>query len=69
MDALQMQDAIMGASANLAEWQKEFMKRTVGPYLQQQARAIVARWTPEIREMLKQESPEAYAAIYKQKGM
>jgi len=65
MDVLEMTDAIMAGAANAAKWREEFMRRSVAPLLQRRARMMLAGWTPEQLEMLKQESPAAYAAIFK----
>ena len=70
MDATQMNDAILSAGGQIAEWQREFMKTAVGSVMKQRARLQWARMTPEMREALKQAAPEQYAQIERfiQKG-
>ena len=70
MDATQMTDAVLSAGAEVAEWQREFMKIAVGSVIAQRARLQWARMTPEMREALKQAAPEQYAQIERfiQKG-
>jgi len=70
MNATQMTDAILSAGAEVAEWQREFMKTAVGSVMKQRARLQWARMTPEMREALKQAAPEQYAQIERfiQKG-
>lgn len=70
MDATQMNDAILSAGGQIAEWQREFMKIAVGSVMKQRARLQWARMTPEMREALKQAAPEQYAQIERfiQKG-
>ena len=63
MNATQMTDAILSAGAEVAEWQREFMKIAVGSVIAQRARLQWARMTPEMREALKQAAPEQYAQI------
>ena len=70
MDATQMNDAILSAGGQIAEWQRDFMKISVGSVIAQRARIQWARMTPEMREALKQAAPEQYAQIERfiQKG-
>ena len=63
MNATQMTDAVLSVGAEVAEWQREFMKIAVGSVIAQRARLQWARMTPEMREALKQAAPEQYAQI------
>lgn len=65
MDTLKMADSVMAGAANVAEWQRDFMRRFVGPIMQQRAQIAWASLTPEQKEMLKQAAPEQYAQIVK----
>ena len=63
MNTTQMTDAVLSAGAEVAEWQRDFMKISVGSVIAQRARLQWARMTPEMREALKQAAPEQYAQI------
>ena len=68
MDATQMTDAVLSAGAEVAEWQREFMKTAVGSVMKQRARLQWARMTPEMREALKQAAPVATGFIVEGNG-